>query len=284
MARTTELTEIMTDIAEAGRLDPLPQRRRERVSAILIPIASLVLVVVVWELAIIVFHPAAYLLPSPRSVGHALWDDRTELIHQSIPTIKEILLGFALSIPLGIGLAVAMVASRPVERAIYPLLVAAQTLPKVALAPLLLVWFGFGMTPKVIITFVIAFFPIVIETSIGLRSLPQEMLDLARSTGASQVQLFRRLRFPHALPNIFGGLKVAITLAVIGAVVGEFVGSSEGLGYLLQVSMGRLDTAVMFAAMFVLVVIGVVLYAAVDAIERVSIKWHVSIRSQSEFR
>ncbi|HZD01610.1 MAG TPA: ABC transporter permease [Actinomycetes bacterium] len=249
-------------------------------SGILIPTAVMVVLLLIWQGVVVAFHIPGYLLPAPTTVLRTLFDEWDQLFSQSIPTLLETLAGFAMSIPVGIGLAVLTVASRPIEKAVYPLLVASQVVPKVALAPLFLVWFGFGLLPKILITFLIAFFPIVIETAVGLRSVPVEMLDLARSMGSSRSQVFWRFRFPHALPNIFGGLKVAITLSVIGSIVGEFVGADQGLGYLLTVSIGRLDTALLFAAIVVLVVIGVVLYGVVDFVERATVRWHPSVGEQ----
>ena len=190
----------------------------------------------------------------------------------------EVLLGFALATIVGIAIAVAIVTWRPFEKAMYPLLVASQEVPQIAFAPLLLVWFGFGLTSKVIIAFLIAFFPIVVNTAAGMRSVPTEMLDLAHSTRASGVTILRRIRFPFALPNVFTGLKIGVTFAVIGAVVGEFVGSGSGLGYVLVTADGRLDTATMFAAIIILVIMGLVLFLAVSLLERLLIPWHVSQR------
>jgi NitT/TauT family transport system permease protein len=141
------------------------------------------------------------------------------------------------------------------------------------------VWFGFGLTSKVIIAFLIAFFPIVVNTSAGMRSVPAEMLDLAHSTQASGFTILRKIRFPFALPNIFTGLKIGVTFAVIGAVVGEFVGSGNGLGYVLMTANGRLETSLLFAAIIVLVVMGLVLFLAVSMLERALIPWHVSQRN-----
>jgi NitT/TauT family transport system permease protein len=283
MPRTVSLDDIAHPDRPPGPHEVAARLRRHRTgrgSSILIPAATLLLLVLVWQWGVALFNVPEYLLPAPSVVLSTLLDQWEELLRQSVPTLIEILAGFALSIPVGIGLAVVIVASRPLEKAIYPLLVTSQVVPKVALAPLFLVWFGFGLLPKILITFLIAFFPVVIETAVGLRSVPVEMLDLARSMRASQAQIFWRFRFPHALPNIFGGLKVGITLAVIGSIVGEFVGADRGLGYLLTVSIGRLDTPLMFAAIVVLVVIGVVLYGLVDILERITVRWHPSIQQE----
>ena len=221
---------------------------------------------------------SAYLLPSPAAVYSSLTGQWRYLASEAVPTLVEVLLGFALATIVGIAIAVAIVTWRPFEKAMYPLLVASQEVPQIAFAPLLLVWFGFGLTSKVIIAFLIAFFPIVVNTAAGMRSVPTEMLDLAHSTRASGVTILRRIRFPFALPNVFTGLKIGVTFAVIGAVVGEFVGSGSGLGYVLVTADGRLDTATMFAAIIILVIMGLVLFLAVSLLERLLIPWHVSQR------
>ena len=248
---------------------------------IVYPVAAIVGLLVLWQVFVVVFNIAPYLLPKPTDVLVTLIQDLPDLISQSVITVEEIVLGFALSVIVGIPLAVGIVTWRAFEKSIYPLLVASQTVPKVAIAPLFLVWFGFGQAPKVLIAFLIAFFPIVIDTAVGLRSVPTEMTDLAHSMGASPLALFWKIRFPYALPNIFGGLKVGITLAVIGAIVGEFVGSDSGLGYVLVIANGRLDTALLFAAILVLVLIGIITFLIVDGAERVAIPWHVSKRKEA---
>src|SRR5206468_6341696 len=146
----------------------------------------------------------------------------------------------------------------------------------VAIAPLFLVWFGVGVMPKVLVAFLISFFPIVIDAAVGLRSMPAEMRDLARSMGATRLQIFTRFRLPTSLPYLFSGLKVAATLAVAGAVVGEFVGADKGLGYLLLVTNSNMETALMFAAIVALTIIGLALFYAVEFLESLLIPWHVT--------
>jgi NitT/TauT family transport system permease protein len=253
--------------------------RRRRIEAVLYPAGALLVALAIWQLAIVVFSIHSYLLPSPGAVYDTLTGQWRYLATESVPTIEEVLLGFAAATVVGIAIAVAIVTWRPFEKAVYPLLVASQEVPQIAFAPLLLVWFGFGLTSKVIIAFLIAFFPVVVNTAAGLRSVPTEMLDLAHSTRASEFTILRKIRFPFALPHIFTGLKIGVTFAVIGAVVGEFVGSGDGLGYVLMTANGRLDTATLFAAIGVLVVMGLVLFLAVSLLERLFIPWHVSQRS-----
>ena len=172
-----------------------------------------------------------------------------------------------------------IVISPLLERLVYPPMVATQSIPKIALAPLFIVWFGFGVAPKVAVAFLIAFFPIVIDTIVGLRSIDPAMIQLARSMGAPPHRIFRKLRLPHALPAIFGGLKVASSLAVVGALTGEFVGSDKGLGYLLVQASGNLNTALLFATLVVLSALAMALFYLVEMLERIAIPWHASQRT-----
>ncbi len=249
-----------------------------RYDSVIYPILTIAGVLVAWEVLVGALNIQPYLLPKPTDVLATLVTGFPDLAQNTVPTLIEITVGYLLSILIGIPIAVAIVASRTFEKCVYPILVASQTVPKIALAPLFIVWFGFGLESKILITFLIAFFVIVVDTAVGLRSVPLEMVDLARSMGASSYSLFIKIRFPWALPNVFGGLKVAITLAVIGAVVGEFTGADQGLGYVLLRATGQLDMSELFAAIVVLVGIGVVTFLGVDILERLAIPWHVSAR------
>ena len=191
----------------------------------------------------------------------------------------EILAGFFLSILIGVPLAVVIVYSPTAESFLYPPMVASQAIPKVAIAPLFIVWMGYGLAPKIWIAFLIAFFPIVIDTVVGLRSIHPAMLQLGRSMGGSSFKVFLKLRLPSALPNVFAGMKVAITLAVVGAITGEFVGSQSGLGYLMTSASGQMDVPLVFAVLTTISFIAMILFFAVELIENVSIPWHSSKRS-----
>ena len=242
------------------------------------PFLTIVLVLVLWQLAIYVFGIPGYLVPKPVDVIKSLIADWGRLWQASMFTTYASLAGFAASIAFGIPAAVLIAYSRTVESFVYPLLVFSQSIPKVAIAPLFVVWFGFGVFPKVVCAFLLAFFPIVVSTVMGFKSVEPEMIDLARSMKASRFQTFLRISFPYALPAIFSGLKVSVTLAVVGAVVGEFVGSNSGIGYLLQIANGNFDLPLMFAGLLVLSVIGVVLFMVVDLAERLMVPWHASQR------
>jgi len=239
-----------------------------------------VVVLLMWEVGVKVGNVPRYLLPPPSVIAVTFVAD-WHIIYLNIePTLIAILAGFALSVVIGVPLASLMVFSHLAERILYPPMVASQAIPKVAIAPLFIVWMGYGITPKVWIAFLIAFFPIVIDTVIGLRSVPPEMLQLGRSMGGGTLRVFVKLRLPHALPNVFAGMKVAITLAVVGAITGEFVGSQSGLGFLLTSASGQMDTALVFAVLVTISVIAMVLFAIIEGLERLAIPWHASMRSR----
>jgi NitT/TauT family transport system permease protein len=233
-----------------------------------------------WQLVVMVTQVKRFVLPPPLQVlerGFALAD---LLLAQTPPTVLAIVLGFAGAVLIGIPLAVLMVASRPLEDSLYPLIVGSQGVPKVALAPVLVVWFGFGILPKVILAMLIAFFPVVINTAVGLRSIDPNYLHLVRSMGAPAWRTYTRLLLPSALPQIFAGFKVAMALAIVGGIVGEMVGANSGLGYLLVVANGNLDMALVFAILVWLVLVSLVLVGIIDIAERLSIPWSRDTRSR----
>lgn len=244
------------------------------------PLVTLAALVVAWQIVVMAFRVPEYLLPAPSGIASALATEWRTLAFHTWITLYEILWGFALSILVGVPLAMLIVASPAFERSVYPLLVASQSVPKIAIAPLLIFWAGIGIFPKVLVAFAIAFFPIVIDTVAGLRAVEPEMLHLARSMGAGERKIFLKIRFPSALPNIFAGVKVAVTLAVVGAVVGEFIQADQGLGYLLQQATAVLNTRLGFAAILVLALIGIALFVAVELLERWLTPWSAARRSE----
>jgi NitT/TauT family transport system permease protein len=248
---------------------------RARVSAVLAPIAVVVGLLVLWEVGTRAFGVPVFLLPPPSAIMAAMAKHAWLLAVASGVTTIEIVLGFALSIAVGIPLALMIFLWPPFARAVLPLLISSQAMPKVAVAPLLLVWFGFGLMPKVLIAFLIAFFPVVINTAVGLAAIEPEKIFLARSMGLGGWDTFFKIRLPDALPAIFAGLKISITLAVVGAVVGEFVGGDAGLGYLLMVANGSMDTQLLFAGIVCLTILGVALYLVVELTERLVIPRHI---------
>ncbi|MEV4809004.1 ABC transporter permease [Micromonospora avicenniae] len=219
-----------------------------------------------------------YLLPTPGQVWATMTGDWSFLMRNTYVTLYETVIGFVLAALLGLGTAVLIVYSRTLEKAVYPIVLFAQVIPKIAIAPLLVAWFGVGLTPKIVLAVLIAFFPVVISAVAGLRSTDPELLDLSATMGAGPWRTFRKIRFPNSLPHLMSGLKVAVTLAVVGAVVGEFVGAKEGLGYVLLVANGNLDAALLFADLFLMSLIGIVLFVAVEVAEALLIPWHASRR------
>ncbi len=248
--------------------------RRDRISALLYPVATLAAVLVLWEAATRLLSIPVFLLPPPSIIAVAMHTHAAVLAKESMETTLEIVLGFGLSIAVGVPLALAIFLWPPFARTVYPLLVSSQAVPKVAVAPLFLVWFGFGLLPKVLIAFLVAFFPIVINTAMGLASIEREKIYLAQSMGLGRLATFFKIQLPNALPSIFAGLKISITLAVVGAVVGEFVAGQAGLGYLLLLANGNMDTALLFAGIVALTVLGVVFFALIGLVERMVLPPH----------
>jgi NitT/TauT family transport system permease protein len=232
-----------------------------------------VLLLVLWELAVRAFRIPVYLLPAPL----VIWTETTRIAGpvagHTLATLQTILIGFAVSIAVSLPLAIVITYSRLFANAVYPLLVLTQSIPKVALAPILVVALGANELPRVVVTFLVAFFPLVISIATGLLSVPAELIELGRSYKATRFQELHRIRLPYAVPFIFSGLKVAITLSVVGAVVGEFVAANRGLGYLITSSTAFFKTPVAFGAMILLSVLGIVLFQALVIVERVFFPW-----------
>jgi len=242
------------------------------------PLWMLLVLVLLWDLGIRVFNIKPYLVPTPWSVAQQLVNEWPMLWRETLPTLYATLGGFVASALVGVAAAMWISYSRLVESFVYPLLVFSQSVPKVAIAPLFVVWFGFGILPKVIVAFLLGFFPVVVATVQGFKSVESDVIDLARSMGASPWKVFLKFRLPTALPSIFSGLKVSVTLAVVGAVVGEFVGSNSGIGYVLQKANGTFDLPLMFAGLVILSMVGVLLFLAIELIERALMPWHASQR------
>ena len=233
---------------------------------------------VVWEISIHLGKIPAYILPSPSEIFVEIWTRRDRYLIAADYTLRPMLLGFAAAVIIGIGLALLVNFSRRAEQTLLPLLIFFQIVPKIAVAPLFIIWFGFGLFPKVLLVFLLSFFPVVVSAITAFKSVDPDILDLARTTGANAWKRFTRVQLPHALPTIFTGVKVASALSATAAVVAEFVASDKGLGNMLLEANGNLNTTMAFGAVFVLTVLGFALYALVELVERVSIPWHVSQR------
>jgi NitT/TauT family transport system permease protein len=245
------------------------------------PPAWLVLtaLLVLWQVAAWLFEPSPFILPDPISIGRALIANPYMYAINAFYTASNTLVGFALSVAIGFGLAIGIVYSRFLDATVYTTLVAINSMPKVALAPLFVVWMGTGNTSKVAMAFLIAIFVIVIDSVLGLRSLDTEIIDLSRSMRGSALKLLWKIRLPSALPNLFAGMKVAIGLSLVGVLVGEFVSAQHGLGYVIMAAQGAFDTPRVFVAILLLSIMGTILFRMIEIIERRVIPWHVSQRA-----
>src|SRR6476620_199249 len=242
----------------------------------LTPVAGILVFLAIWQVFVTVWKVPPYLLPSPVEIARTFINELPDLLRHGWVTVYEMIAGYVLAVAIAVPLAIAITSSQRFNEFVMPTMLFFQIVPKVAIAPLFLVWFGVGATPKILVAFLISFFPIVIDAAVGLRSMSSEMTDLARSMGASRMQVFTRFRLPTSLPYLFSGLKVAATLAIAGTVVGEFVGADKGLGYLLLVTNSNMQTALMFATIVALTIIGLVFYYLVELLESFLIPWHVT--------
>ena len=276
MSTHTERHPGETVPVEAPTISDIPvRRRRRRVPEITYSVLVFIGLLVVWQVVVEMFDVSNILVPAPTAVAVSLVDGFRDgsLVSHSIVTMKEILIGFGIAVGSALVSAVLITQFRTVERVLFPLLILTQTIPKVAMAPLLIVWFGIGISSKVLTVALIAFFPLLINAVLGFRSAAHEQVEMLRSFGASRMQVMRHLQIPSALPHIFAGLEVAVILSVTGAVVAEFVGSSEGLGYLIQASNFTLDVARTFAVIVVLSAVGIALHAVVVQLGKWLVFW-----------
>lgn len=241
-------------------------------------VAVLLSLLLVWEAAVRLFSIRNFILPAPTAIFADIFSSPEFYGQQSLYTIYVTMSGFILAVVGGVLLAIAIVSSKFLERTLYTLLVALNSVPKVALAPLFVIWLGTSSAPKIAIAALIAVFPIVIDTALGLRGVDPEMINLARSAKASRRHIMMKIRFPNALPSVFAGAKVGISFALIGAIVGEFVAGERGLGYVILTSQSTFNTPRAFGAILVLGVIGTVMFFIVDVCERLLLPWHVSQR------
>ena len=265
----------MTDTAQTV-VDPTaapPLVTSDRLSAILYPAASFGVLFALWQFGVRAAGVPEYILPVPTEFFAKLWTARALISEHSLVTAKEIVLGFLMAAAISIPLAFFIVSVKPIERAVYPVIVFFQLIPKIAIAPLFVVWFGFGLFPKVLLTFLLCFFPTLVASMTGFRALDERVLFLTESMGASWWQTFRYVRLPAAMTYIFAGLKVSIVFAATGAIVGEFVGANAGLGYLLLRGTSYLDMPLIFAVLVALSVVGIFFSYLVQYAERWLMPW-----------
>jgi ABC-type nitrate/sulfonate/bicarbonate transport system permease component len=246
---------------------------------VLLPAAVIILLLGAWELAARwdliadALDIKPFLIPAPSDVAESLWEDRELLATDAWVTIQEVLLGFLIALALGFAFAVALHLSDTLRRAFYPLLVASQTVPVIAIAPILVVWLGFGIGPKLAIIALVCFFPITVNTLDGLRSVDPDLPRMMRTLDAGRARTLTRVEIPSSLPFLISGAKIAAAISVIGAVFGEWSGADDGLGHLILVAQGQLQTARVFAAVFVLSVLAILLFGALALAERKLAWW-----------
>jgi NitT/TauT family transport system permease protein len=250
-----------------------PIARSDRVSGVLYPLVSFSVLLLLWQFGVRAAGIPEYILPVPSEFIAKFWASRALIAEHTLVTAKEIVLGFLMAAAISIPLGFFIVSVRSIERAVYPLIVFFQLIPKIAIAPLFVVWFGFGLFPKVLLTFLLCFFPTLVASMSGFRALDERVLFLTDSMGAGWWQTFRYVRLPAALTYIYAGLKVSVVFAATGAIVGEFVGANAGLGYLLLRGTSYLDMPLIFAVLVALSVVGIFFSYVVQYSERLLMPW-----------
>jgi NitT/TauT family transport system permease protein len=268
----------MAEAAIARRLVATGSRLWHTARTILPRVLFFVVLVVAWEAVVRLSGIRSYLLPAPSGVWDALVVAAPHLWRHTFLTVAEALAGFALAAAVGVLMAMLIVYSAYLRSVLLPSLVAFNAAPKVALAPLMVIWLGLGIESKVAMAFLLSFFPIVVNSATGMAEVEPELINLFRLMHASELQTFLQVRLPHSLPALFDGLKIALPIALIGAVVGEFVGAREGLGYLILLAGGNMNTEMVFASVIVIAVISIVLFEVLVAVERALLKWRPSAR------
>ncbi|GAA1632655.1 ABC transporter permease [Actinoplanes couchii] len=245
-----------------------------RATALLLPVVTLVALLAAWYVLVRVYDVPPQVVPSPETIGSELARLPEYLAEQSWYTFKEVWFGFGIAVVVGVAIALAISSSDLVDQAVSPLLIGFNAIPKIAIGPMLVMWFGFGMEPKIFVVVLLCFFPIVLSTAAGLRAVPAEMIELTRSLEASRIKTFLLVRVPWALPQFFTGLKLAISLAFVGAVVGEFIGGGrDGIGYVIVSAKAQIQTGLAFAGIFLLALMSIFSYYLVVALERLLLPW-----------
>jgi NitT/TauT family transport system permease protein len=278
LTTTTSASTTASAANEASSSAPSPRGRiwRRRLNAAAFPIGALLLLLAVWEFLVRYLKVPTYIAAAPSAVWAAFIKDPNFILKHTLATAIAAIAGFFLAILVGGVLAVIIAYSRPLERAVYPYLVITKVVPIVAIAPILAIWFGFGVAPKIVVSFLIAFFPIVVNLVLGFRSADHGMLMLMRSMNARESDTFRKIRMPFAMPYFFAALRIAAPTCVVGAIVAEFVGSDSGLGYVILFAKGYLQTDRIFLAVVASALLGILMFGAVVLVESRVLRWHDS--------
>lgn len=256
-------------------MNKLPSNDVETLPAIVRMLISLIIIIAIWQSIVLIFKLPAFILPAPLAVFERLIERHEVLLRHSWVTGQEIVLGLFLGLSMGLCFALQMLLFKPVKRWLLPILITSQAIPVFAIAPILMIWFGYGMSSKVVMAAMIIFFPVTTCCYDGLRNTPIGYLDLAKTMGATKWQMLRHIQLPAALPTLASGIRVAVVIAPIGAVAGEWVGSSEGLGYLMLQANARMLIDEMFAALFILSALSVSLYFFTDKLLKKLIPWEI---------
>jgi len=246
----------------------------EKLSDIFWPTLITVLLLALWEILVRVLHVRSILLPAPSEIAITMVRQQDQILRHLWPSLYMTIVGFVLSVVGGVFVAILITYSEVLRKGLYPVIVVSQVIPKIAIAPLFIVWFGTGATSSLLLAVLIAFFPMTINAAMGFSSIDPDIHRMARTFMASDWQVFWKIRIPNALPYLFGGMKISITLAIIGVIVSEFVASQEGIGYLIKLAGGLLDTPLMMAAITALSLSGLALYGLISLAERYAVFWN----------
>ncbi|MED1202606.1 ABC transporter permease [Heyndrickxia acidicola] len=247
--------------------------RKRKYSNTFITIIWFILLLIAWQAAVTFFHVEGWILPKPSDIVSSLMDNQVLLISNTIQTLEEVLIGLVVAVAVGMALATILDAVPFLKILVNPLLVVSQTIPIVAIAPLFIIWFGFGMLPKVLVVVLVCFFPISLSILEGFQTVDQAMLNLLKTMNATKWQVYRKVKFPAILPYFFSGLKIAVTYSVMGAIIGEWLGASDGLGVLLTRATKSFMTAQLFGVAAVIVIVTLIMYALVEALARMLAPW-----------
>ncbi len=254
--------------------------RRFRTAEVLYPTVAVAALLTIWHLTVVLLDLRTTLLPSPAMAFSKVFRSFDTFLTHAPVTIFEIVGGYTLSIVLGVATAFVMVWSRVMEKIVSPILVFLQTIPYISVAPLLIIWFGFNIAPKIVVSFLMSYFPIVVATAAGMNAVENDMVEMVRSMSASKWQVFWKSRFPNSLPYFFSGAKIAVAFATSGAIVGEYVGADYGLGYLIVLSNSDTNSELLFATIIVVSAIGVGFFWLIHWVEKLCIPWHVAFREE----